>query len=132
MLIGNRLLVCCVLTLVVVLGRFFATASASTARVTIVPGSVFFGVLGTTFAASSWRFPFLARSPKTSTVVSLPRKASAADCTSSGIAGPAGFAAGREDELCEESQPTANMDAKLSSKTATTAAMPFAAKFFHA
>ena len=25
MLIGNRLLVCCVLTLVVVLGRFFAT-----------------------------------------------------------------------------------------------------------
>src|SRR5215470_5180776 len=66
-------------------------SSASTARVTIVPGKLFFGVLGTTFAARNCRFPVLARSPNVSTVVSFPKNALAAACISSGIAGSAVF-----------------------------------------
>src|SRR6202451_4372799 len=63
-----------------------------TARVTMVPGRLFLGVLGTTLAARNCCLPVFAKSPNRSTWVSTPSSDCAADWISSGTAGPAGFA----------------------------------------
>src|ERR1700736_2684876 len=65
-----------------------------TPRVMIVPGRLFFGVLGTTLAARNCCFPVFARSPNTSTVVSDPSRDSAPAWISAGTAGSAGFGGG--------------------------------------
>src|SRR4029077_8184706 len=60
----------------------------------MVPGRLFFGVFGTTFAARNCCFPVFARSPNASTVVSEPRRDCAPAWISSGTVGSAGFGAG--------------------------------------